>query len=115
MTPHEVIKVNIESVTRLLKKYSSAGKTIVDTEILIDSIENLSELCFAKGRQDSKVDTLLSVKEMVGEKNSPQVISNLLAGTENDKYLAFKLIGGNEMLDNIQSLLDTEINKIKEL
>ena len=106
MTPHEVVKDSLEKFEERFKD-SFSGGDMNEWERAGPIIEHL---------KSSHLSLLLSVKEMVEQqKNNPQEISNMLAGSENNKFVAFKFIGANEMIDNLQSFLDTEINKIKEL
>lgn len=73
----------------------------------IEKAETLDELVIAR---DGGISLLLSVKEMVETKKNTRIIVK-----DSSNAGKMKTIGYHQALSDLQSLLDSEINKVKEL
>lgn len=99
MTPHEVVKNSLEEFDN----------------------QKLIQACHCKGCCgqikkyfiDSQLSLLYREKEMVESKKKNEIMSD--RETMTTLYTNRKIEGYNQALLDLQSLLDTEINKVKEL
>ena len=115
MTPHEVVKNSLEKFEERFKD-SFSGGDMNEWERAKPIIEYL---------KSSHLSLLLSVKEMVEtkkkdtsfwEKDLTPEEKLLKAIYSKEEYLAKEYCDGyNQALSDLQSLLDSEINKIKEI
>ena len=116
MTPHEVIK---DSLEKFEKEYDFIND---EDEYTLDKYDVES---FIEHLKSSHLSLLLSVKEMVEtkkkdtsfwEKDLTPEEKLLKAIYSKEEYLAKEYCDGyNQALSDLQSLLDSEINKIKEI
>ena len=109
MTPHEVIKDSLEKFEERFKD-SFSGGDMNEWERAKPIIEYL---------KSSQLSLLLSVKEMVDKMvvNTPNEVALLnkeLPTTLQTNYYN-QAVGYVDAIEDLQSLLDSEINKIKEL
>ena len=111
MTPHEVIK---DSLEKFEKEYDFIND---EDEYTLDKYDVES---FIEHLKSSQLSLLLSVKEMVEskKKNNISFENNEDAADYGKIYDAMYYAedtGYDKALSDLQSLLDTEINKVKEL
>ena len=96
MTPHEVVKDSLEKFEERFKD-SFSGGDMNEWERAGPIIEHL---------KSSHLSLLLSIKEMVDKQYDTCIYNGRQFRIENET---------TRVLDNLQSLLDEEINKVKEL
>lgn len=107
MIPHEVIKKNIEKFEE--------NRSLVVCSTIKDEDENICPLTDIDATNklhrdffiDSQLSLLLSVKEMVE--------SQMFEDSAQGGQFSMHTDGYNNALEDLQSLLDIEINKVKEI
>ena len=97
MTPHEVVK---DSLEKFEKEYDFIND---EDEYTLDKYDVES---FIEHLKSSHLSLLLSIKEMVDKQYDTCIYNGRQFRIENET---------TRVLDNLQSLLDEEINKVKEL
>ena len=110
MTPHEVVKNSLEKFEKEYDFINDEDEYTLDKYDVESFIEHL---------KSSHLSLLLSVKEMVDKMvvNTPNEVALLnkeLPTTLQTNYYN-QAVGYVDAIEDLQSLLDSEINKIKEL
>ena len=107
MTPHEVVKNSLEKFEKLIEYNHGNGDIILKTEVFYDK-QKLKQFII-----DSQLTLLLSVKEMVESRKKKEIMSD--RDTMTTIHANYKTRGYNQALSDLKSILDSEINKIKEI